>query len=342
MRKVPSGYIVPSAAFTLKKGSIKGYAHVDKTPEAGDVIYGQVLRNGHHSKLENRSGRVHLINKGSRALFVYGNRYAPDHFEGVVPESLESEVDMLAMSGVVGKLKSKNTILAEPTRIKVLGYLCDKAGEVINTKRFPLIQAASSDKRKGKRAKMILVVGSSMNSGKSLAAAMCCWGLSAMGYNVRGSKITGTASLKDILQMNDSGAGIYNDFTHFGHPSTYLLEKEELLHIFNQIDLRYCNNSNNYWVVEIADGILQRETAMLLKSKELTERIHKLVFCAGDALGCIGGLKILAEEYSLTPNAISGKVSSSPLGRKELQSYTQIPVFDNLVRDLDLLAELII
>ena len=40
---------------------------------------------GHHSTLENRSGRVHILNDGSKAIFVFGNRYAPDHYEGVVP-----------------------------------------------------------------------------------------------------------------------------------------------------------------------------------------------------------------------------------------------------------------
>jgi hypothetical protein len=35
-----------------------------------------------------------------------------------------------------------------------------------------------------------------------------------MGKKVRASKITGTASLKDILLMNDAGANPYADFTY--------------------------------------------------------------------------------------------------------------------------------
>ena len=49
MRKIPSGYIVPSSAFTLKKGQIKGYSRIDKKPEPGDVVYGQVKGIGRHS-----------------------------------------------------------------------------------------------------------------------------------------------------------------------------------------------------------------------------------------------------------------------------------------------------
>jgi len=65
-----------------------------------------------------------------------------------------------------------------------------------------------------------------MNSGKSLTAAAICWALSAMGHKVRGCKVTGTASLKDILHMEDAGASPVADFTYFGYPSTFLLEQE--------------------------------------------------------------------------------------------------------------------
>ena len=190
---------------------------------------------------------------------------------------------------------------------------------------------------------MILVVGTSMNAGKSMAAAAACWALSTMGYDVRASKITGTASLKDILHMNDSGASVYNDFTHFGHPSTYLLSPEKLLRIFRHTDLKYGNSPRNYWVVELADGILQRETAILLASDEVRNRIHRLIFCAGDALGCVGGIQILKERFKLSPDAISGVLSSAPLALQELSELSGgIPVFNSLERDLNQISEIII
>jgi hypothetical protein len=177
---------------------------------------------------------------------------------------------------------------------------------------------------------MILVCGTSMNSGKSMAATACCWTLNAMGYNVRAAKVTGTASLKDILHMNDAGARAYADFTHLGFPSTYMLSPDELLHIFNSLDLKFANNPRNFWVVEFADGIIQRETAMLLESAVVTSRIDKLIFCAGDAFGAIGGLNILKDRFGLVPDALSGICSSSPLHVRELATFTDIPVFNSL------------
>jgi len=159
---------------------------------------------------------------------------------------------------------------------------------------------------------------------------------------VRASKITGTASLKDILYMQDAGASIVNDFTHFGFPSTYMLEETEVLRIFNELDLKYGNNPKNYWVVELADGILQRETLLLLQSKEVRSRIHRLVFAARDTFGAVGGIETLRNQFDLVPDAISGVCSGSPLALRELAGFTGIPVFNNLERDLNTLSGLLL
>ncbi|MGD8833407.1 MAG: hypothetical protein PVJ84_18905 [Desulfobacteraceae bacterium] len=341
MRKITKGFILPSAAFTLKPSHTKYYKALNRIPEPGDVVYGQIVRIGQHSTLENVSGRIHNIHNGSRCIFVYGHRYAPDYYEGFVPEDSSLEVDLLARSGIIGKVKTKNTLIKDPTRVRVLGYVCAADGQVLNTRQFSMIKPKNQIK-KTPRSPMILVCGTSMNSGKSMAAVACCWVLSSAGYNVRASKVAGTASLKDILHMNDAGASHYTDFTLLGHPSTYMLDQSELLHVFNTLDLKYANNPKNFWIVEFADGIIQRETSMLLQSEEVRSRIHRLILCANDAFGAIGGLKILEENYGMKPDAISGVCSSSPLHIRELSAFTDIPVFNSANPDQQLITKLLI
>ena len=341
MKKISPGYIVPSAALTVNRKLIKRYSFDDKKPEAGDLAYGKVVRIGHHTELENKWGRIHRINDGTKAVFVFGNRYAPDAYEGLVPESMETELDVLARSGIVGVVKNKNSLMKDPTRIKVLGYVCDADGKVINTKNYCMI-SPKTEQKKNSRAKMILMVGTAMNSGKSASAAACCWALSTMGYDVRASKVTGTACLKDILYMQDAGASIISDFSYFGFPSTYLLDDKDVFRIFNHLDLKYANNSKNYWVVELADGVLQRETSMLLQSNDVKSRIHRLVFAAHDAFSVVGGLDVLKKKFNLIPDAISGICSNSPLAVKEFREFTDVPVFNNLMWDLKVLSEILI
>ncbi len=303
-----------------------------KIPEVGDLIFGEVFELGHHSSIESRSARLHTINIGTRAIFVYGNRYAPDQFEGLVPDKFNDYVDLFSRGGVVGKVVSQNQMLGVSTKIRQLGYVCNEDGEVINTRDFVLLKPTVNTRKKP-GAKLVLCVGTSMNSGKTKAAAACCYAITSMGKHVRAAKITGTASLKDILLMNDCGAEHIADFTYFGQPSTYKLELKQLLAMFNDFDMKYGNNAENYLVIEFADGIFQRETAMLLKSEEVRSRVSKLIFCAPDSTAVYGGINRLKEEFGLEPDAISGICSSSPLAMREIQSFTEIPIIQSMEKD---------
>jgi hypothetical protein len=341
MKRIQQNCIVPSAAFTVPGKLIKQYNRMpERSPRAGDLVYGEVSQLGFHKTLESASARRHTIHDRTRAIFVFGNRYAPDHYEGFVPQVPGETVDMLARSGLVGEMKCSNELIAAPTRIRILGYVCNNNGEVVNTRNHILIEQ-HREERIGGRAKLILCIGTAMNSGKSYAAAACCYALSSLGRKVRAAKITGTASLKDILLMQDCGAQHVADFSHFGFPSTYMLEMNELLHIFHGIDAKYGNNPRNYLVFEFADGILQRETAMLLRHPDIQQRIDKLIFCASDAAGVAGGLAILKDRFGLVPDALSGLCSSSPLAMREISTFSELPVLRSMERDYKAICTII-
>jgi hypothetical protein len=342
MKPIRPGYILPSAALTVPPRAIRGYEPRDAPPAVGDLVYGRIHLLGQHGSLENKHGRIHEIHDGTRAVFVWGNRYAPDMFEALVPDRATDEADLIARSGIIAQMRVKNAEMKDPTRVKLLGSVLDGNGEVLNTLRFPLAKPRNPIDRTKRRSPMILHVGTSMNSGKSTSATACCWALSAMGHAVRASKVTGTASLKDVLHMQDAGAERVSDFSNLGFPSTYMLETEQLMEIFQNLDAKFANNPKKFWVVEFADGILQRETAALLRDEYVRSRIHRLIFSAGDALGAIGGVRVLEEEFGLRPDAISGRCSSSPLTVREMQEHTRVPVYNNVIRDLRQLSEILL
>ena len=333
MEKIKSNCIVPSAAFSVPKSLIKQYDPLSrKAPEVGDLIFGEISELGHHRTVESRSARHHTVNIGTRAIFVFGNRYAPDQYEGLVPEEFQDYVDLYSRGGVIGEVQNQNQLIGRTTRVRILGYACKQDGSVINTRDYVLLKPKQQIREK-RGAKLILCVGTSMNSGKTEAAAACCYAISSMGRKVRAGKLTGTASLKDPLLMNDCGAEHIADFTYFGYPSTYLLELDQLLTMFHDFDMKYGNNPKNYLVLEFADGVFQRETAMLLKSPEVRERISKLIFCAPDSSAVYGGLRILKEEFDLEVDAISGLCSSSPLAMREIQSFTDLPIIQSMEKN---------
>lgn len=328
LKELKEGYLIPSGLNAVPKSEFKYLGEFSTKPKVGDVVFCEVTRVSQHVRLENKFGRIHDLYDGSHFIGVFGNRYAPDQFEGIVPKKNVKKVDLFSWGGIVGQVLHKNAAMREPTQVKIIGTVCNKEGKPLNTLDYKLVRARR-DVVKKPRSKLILVCGTAMNSGKSTTAAAIIWSLKTAGHKVRASKVTGTASLKDILKMNDAGATHYSDFTALGHPSTYMLDKENLEEIFNSLDLRYANNPDNYWVVEFADGINQRETEMLLKSPLVRDRIDKFVFCAADTFGAIGGVHMLREEFGLEPAAISGLCTSSPLFVQEIKKHINVPVLNN-------------
>lgn len=331
---LPSGIVLPGAALSVDSRVVTSWAKVDRAPSVGDLVFGRVLRVGEHDSLQDGQGHMHPIGCGSLAVLVYGTRYAPDFFEGRVPDRPVHEADLLSRSGVVGLLRTRNDIVRDPTRIEILGHVLDEDGTPVNTREHAEPMSSEHVRPGHRLARMILHVGTSMNAGKTTSARACCTALTELGHSVRASKITGTASVNDIHAMQDAGAASVADFARLGHPSTYMLEEDELVGIFASLESYCARDPDGFWVVELADGILQRETAMLLQSPRLQSRINRMVLSAADALGALGGLHVLREQFGLVPDAVSGRISSSPLALRELQDQVDIPVFRNAQPDI--------
>ena len=331
-KEIDEGCIITSSLNSVPKSELKYIGEYKDKPANGDVVYCRVTSVSQHVRVENKQGRIHNLYKGTEFMGVFGNRYAPDQFEAVVPSRKLKNVDLFSQGGIVGEVLHKNDVMRDPTQVEIVGYVYNKEKKPVNTRNHQIVRSRTEPTKKP-RAKMILVCGTAMNSGKSTTAAAIIWAVKRAGHNVRASKVTGTASLKDILLMNDAGAKYFSDFTYLGYPSTYKLDQSELETIFNSLDLRYANNPDNYWVVEFADGISQRETAMLLKSEMVRSRIDKFLFCAADTFGAIGGVQMLREEFDIEPDAVSGVCTSSPLFIEEISKYLKLPVLHNTTVD---------
>jgi len=90
-------------------------------PKPGDVALAKVKKIGHHARLELKNGRRSRLFKGEKVLLCYGNRYAPDQFEAVVPESLGSS-HMAAAGGIIARVLSRHGKMKRLTILQPLGY----------------------------------------------------------------------------------------------------------------------------------------------------------------------------------------------------------------------------
>ncbi|MEO7907367.1 MAG: DUF1611 domain-containing protein, partial [Saprospiraceae bacterium] len=170
-------------------------------------------------------------------------------------------------------------------------------------------------------------LGSSMNSGKTTSAAYLVHGLKKSGQNVAYIKLTGTVYTKDADLAYDLGADISSDFSEFGYPSTYMCTEKELLDLYSSLLSIVKPSKPDYIVLEIADGLYQRETKMLLKNTTFMSTIDGVMFSASDSLAAIQGIEVL-NQWGIYPNCICGLLTASPLLIQEVRENTIVPVYD--------------
>lgn len=289
-------------------------------PEVGQLVLARVTQLGQHRHVELVHGRKASLYPEDLVILAYGNRYAPDQFEALVPLDL-GPCEMVAGGGLAARAVERHAAMSAPTRIQPLGILADAQGEPLNLCQYRLPDRSPPLKR----LRVYVVCGTSMNAGKTYTVAMLIRGQRAMGRRVAGCKITGTGSGNDLWRMHDAGASPVLDFADNGLPSTYGTLIKDLEIGLRRLIYEAAAQGADSVVVEIADGLGQAETAGLLHSDTLRELCDGLVFAAADPLGAAAGERWI-EGTGLRLLAISGVMTTDPTSVNEARSLVRVPV----------------
>ena len=284
----------------------------------GDLIAARVERIGSHRRLQLANGRPSDLWPGDVIVAACGDRYAADQFEGfgvIEPDGC----DLLAGGGVLGQATCRHGRLSAPTRLVPIGRLTDRDGTPLNIARYALRRAAAA-----RPATVIGVVGTGMNSGKTTAAAALIRGLTTAGLPVAALKATGTGAFGDLNAYADAGAAFVADFTDDGLVSTYRQPPERIGATLDTLLGHAAEEGCTVAVVEIADGLLQDETAALLGMAGARGWFDGLLFAAGDALSALGGLGTL-RTAGLPVLALSGVITRAPLAVREVERAAGVP-----------------
>lgn len=285
----------------------------------GDLILAQVKSLGQHKRVQLSTGRPSNIYPGDVVVLACGARYAPDQFEGLA-EIDATGADLLAGGGCIGRMVARNERIKRATRMLPMARLLDAAGVPVNLDRFALPPTM-----RGEDIPVIFVLGTAMNSGKTLATAQLSLGLRRAGYKVAALKGTGTGAFGDVNEYADTGAHWVADFTDAGMVTTYREPldrvKAGLTLLLGHAAERGCEIA----VMEIADGLYQRETGALVADPWFKGRMAGLVFACGDAVAAAGGVAELAR-HGLRPDALTGILSCSPMAATEAEAATGVTV----------------
>ncbi|HET9578448.1 MAG TPA: DUF1611 domain-containing protein [Usitatibacter sp.] len=291
-------------------------------PRAGDVVLARVEKIGQHKRLELVTGRRADLHEGDEIVVCYGNRYAPDQFEAEVGLDL-SPCDLAAAGGIAAKCLSRHAKMQPATRIAPVGVLAHRDGTALNLEQFGLEPRRAPPHRPPVTA----VVGTSMNAGKTTTAAHFALGLSRQGFVVGAAKVTGTGAGCDPWQMVDAGCVRVLDFTDCGYASTYLLEPGQCVAVLETLIAHLCEDDPDAIVLEVADGVLQRETRALVGSPTFSRLVDHVIFSADDAMGAAAGVA-WCREQRLDVIGVSGVLTAAPLAMRECAELVDVPVLD--------------
>lgn len=331
-RRVKSGFatrrVPPRVMQTLVSGKVR--------PRSGDLVLARVTRLGQHSRIEHPNGRRARLHIGDEVLVAYADRYAPDQFESEVPTDL-GPTQLVAAGGIASAMLTRSGSVRNATDIVPVGLVGDGRGRPLNVADFGLTPVVPAHER----PPTIAVIGTSMNAGKTTTIRWLVHGLSRAGARPGTTKVTGTGSGGDYWVMLDAGSHVTLDFTDVGLASTYRQPLAKIESAFVQLTDHLTAAGSGVALVEVADGIYQRETAWLIASETFRSAVDAVIFAAGDAGGAAAGVDHLRRQ-GLNVVALSGLITRSPLSVREAERVTGLPALsvDALVRT-DVLSELI-
>ena len=248
----------------------------------GDFVIGRAI--GKRNRLyecETKTGRMADVVRGDLLVGALGERAAT--LEGVgdwraISDSLELEA--LTSAGLFGRATSISPMLPDLMRLDYLGH-ATRDGRQLGMMDF-VVPA----KRRELEIPAILVIGTSMSSGKTTSGQVIIRALNYLGLNVVAAKLTGAARYRDILKFRDAGAHNVFDFVDAGLPSTVCAEpryREALELLLSKIAA--CN----------ADVLVAEAGASPLESYNVTIMVNYLrhlarftVLCASDPYAVLG------------------------------------------------------
>mgnify|MGYP001194440043 CR=1 FL=1 len=288
------------------------------SPQAGDLILARVERIGPMHSLQLTDGRRAALFVGNEIIAVYGHRCAAGHIDATVPHTLDA-CELVADAGIAGQMHSPRHGANARTRIVPLGLITDDHGTTLNLERYRLATLP----RAARCPSVIAVVGATVTSGRTSIATWLIRGLVESGLHVGAARVTGTGG--DIKLMQEAGASPVLDITDAGLASTCRAEPSTLERSARLLMSHLAAAAADVIVVEFADDLTQRETGVLLTSREFAPLLTGVVYGESDAMRAQDGVAWL-RRHGLNSLCVASTATMSRAAIRQARDATGLPV----------------
>ena len=302
--------------------------------DEGVLIAARVLNNkSRYNQLELTSGRMATVAMGDVVVGALGHRNALRGYSGHLPTELAvgDTVQLLNIGGVLGICDSANPDVGPPFDCEVLGtvlefpYLGERIGVPARTGHTTLNKDAELDSHD---VPVIALAGTCMDSGKTAAACQIVSRLRHLGFNVAACKATGVSLRRDVLAMEDAGAGDTMIFSDLGIVTTTADNGPALTRsLLTELSAK----QPDVIVLELGDGLLGAYgVAAILSDAQIHAALTAVVLCANDPVSAWGGATILREEYNIDPAVVTGPATDNAVGVQQIDERLGLPAINAL------------
>lgn len=266
----------------------------------GDYVQCEVVgRPGPLYQVELVSGRMSQVFDGDLVVGAFGRRAAT--LEGVGDwERIGDDLALHALTaaGLFGKATSVSPMLPELMRLRYQGH-------AVRDDKVTMAQFGKTPEPLPLTIPVVLLIGTSMSSGKTTSGRVIVHELKRLGLKVAAAKLTGAARYRDVISLGDAGADRIFDFVDVGLPSTVCPENEfraaldRLLSLISTSDADVLVAEAGASPLEPYNGAVAMET--------LKDKIAMLVLCASDPYAVLG----VQHAFGRKPDLVCGPAANT-------------------------------
>lgn len=266
----------------------------------GDYVVCEVVgRPGPLYQVELPSGRMCQVFDGDFVVGAWGTRAAT--LEGVGDwRAIESDgmLHALTPAGLFGKATSVSPLLPPLMNLRYQGHAV--RSEKLSMQNFCKASTATPFDMP-----VILIIGTSMSSGKTITGRAIVRELRQLGYVVAAAKLTGAARFRDMLSLHDAGADHVFDFVDVGLPST-VCDPEEFRLSLQQLLSQVNESKADVLVAEAGASPLEPYNGSV--AMEVIDRqVAMMVLCASDPYAVMG----VQHAFGRQPDLVCGPAANT-------------------------------
>jgi hypothetical protein len=268
-------------------------------PREGDMVLCRAAGDtGAYDHVEDLGGAPVRIYERDVVLLVLGSRRSGTNLMGEVPEEelrAGERLHLVAQGGLAARCTSIPAYYAGSAMpFEIVGFVSDEGGNILNLADDPPIPVAARPGAPAESARLVLVVGTSAETGKTTAVCNLNIALKRRWPAARTAaiKACGTGRAKDRLSYAAANYDLVSDFVDCGYPSTYGMAEAAFRPMLLTL-VGHAARSADLIVVEVGGDFLEGHAPAAIEI--MTGLGAACIMMVSDAMGALEGLRRLTE-----------------------------------------------